>query len=73
MTVTRADDMQHHLDRRRRPAGGHATLRDGEAIRAAVNVGEAGGEVLQIFPMGGGGMAVQQPGFGQEPAVWWAR
>ena len=60
-------DVQHHLDRRDGAARGQAIAGHGEAVGADIDVGEADGEIIQIFPMGRGSVAIQKASLGQQP------
>jgi hypothetical protein len=67
--MTATDDMQHHFNCRGGATGCQALVRDGETIIAAVHLGEAGGKILQILPVGGGGMPLQQACLGHQPGT----
>ena len=61
-----ADQMKHHVQRRRPAGAGQPPPVDDEDRGLDFHRGVLLGQTVQAFPMGGGGMAVQQPGAGEQ-------
>jgi hypothetical protein len=59
--------VEHEVRRRGGPADRHAIAVDHEAVRDDVDVGVGGREILEILPVDGGAVAVEQAGAGQDP------
>ena len=65
----RADQMEHQVEGRRGAAGGEDRSVDDVAVGPHIVAGKGGGEILQVFPMGGGGAPFEQAGAAEQPGA----
>ncbi len=63
------DQVDHHVKGGGRAARGQAVAVDDETVGDDGDGGVGGGEILKVLPMGGGAVAVQEPGAGEEPGA----
>ena len=65
--VAAADQVEHEVLRRGGPADRHAVAVDHEAVGHDIDMRMGGGEVLEVLPMDGGAVAVEEARAGKDP------
>lgn len=65
--VAAADQVEHEVLGRGGARDRDAVAVDHEAVGDDIDMGMGGGEVLKVFPMDGGAVAVEKPGAGEDP------